>query len=120
MGQDFNTVLATLKDSTAEFDMAIMGATYRANMGYGGSNFWMSRWDKDPKEVELLNAAAASKNMEEAAVNYGAWCEYDNEMTPQFVLYFYNQGYAYNPKLVNYVVAPDEWFYNVETWYFEN
>lgn len=120
VGQDFNTVLATLKDSTAEFDMAIMGATYRANMGYGGSNSWMSRWDKDPKEVELLNAAAASKNMEEAAANYGAWCEYDNEMTPQFVLYFYNQGYAYNPKLVNYVVAPDEWFYNVETWYFEN
>lgn len=119
VGQDFNTVLATLKDSTAEFDMAFMGATYRANMGYGGSNTWMSRWAKDPKEVELLSAAAASHNMEEAAANYGAWCEYDNEMVPQFILYFYNQGYAYNPKLINYQVAPDEWFYNVEDWYFE-
>lgn len=119
VGQDFNTVLATLKDATAEFDMAIMGATYRANMGYGGSNTWMSRWNKDPKEVELLTSAAASKNMEEAAENYGAWCEYDNEMVPQFILYFYSQGYAYNPKLVNYEVVPDEWFYNVEDWYFE-
>ena len=119
VGQDFNTVLATLKDSTAEFDLAFMGATYRANMGYGGSNTWMSRWAKDPTEVKLLGAAAASRNMEEAAANYGAWCEYDNEMVPQFILYFYNQGYAYNPKLVNYVVAPDEWYYNVEDWYFE-
>jgi len=57
--------------------------------------------------------------MEEAAVNYGAWCEYNNEMVPQFILYLARQGYAYNPKLVNYVAAPDEWFANVETWYFE-
>ena len=119
IGQDFNSVLATLKSGTDEFDMAFMGATYRPNMGYGGSNTWMSRFNNDPTEVELLGAAAASHNMEEAAENYGKWCEYDNEMVPQFILYFYSQGYAYNPKLVNYVVTPDEWFANVETWYFE-
>lgn len=119
IAQDFNTVLAMQKDSTQKFNISTMGATYRANMGYGGSNMWMSRFAKDAKEVELLNAAAASHNMDEAKVNYGAWCEYQNEMVPQPILYFRSQGYAVNPKLVNYQPIQDEWFANVETWYFE-
>ncbi len=119
IAQDFNTVLAMQKDSTQKFNISTMGATYRANMGYGGSNMWMSRFAKDGKEVELLNAAAASHNMDEAKVNYGAWCEYQNEMVPQPILYFRSQGYAVNPKLVNYQPIQDEWFANVETWYFE-
>lgn len=119
IAQDFNTVLAMQKDSTQKFNISTMGATYRANMGYGGSNMWMSRFAKDTKEVELLNAAAASHNMDEAKVNYGAWCEYQNEMVPQPILYFRSQGYAVNPKLVNYQPIQDEWFANVETWYFE-
>ena len=57
--------------------------------------------------------------MDEAKVNYGAWCEYQNEMVPQPILYFRSQGYAVNPKLVNYQPIQDEWFANVETWYFE-
>ena len=119
ISQDFNTVLATLKSGTDEFDLAFMGATYRPNMGYGGSNTWMARFNKDPQEVALLAAAAASGNMDEAKENYGAWCRYDNEQVPMFILYFESQGYAFNPKLVNYVTTPDEWFPNVETWYFE-
>ena len=119
IAQDFNTVLAMQKDSTQKFNISTMGATYRANMGYGGSNMWMSRFAKDAQEVELLNAAAASHNMDEAKVNYGAWCEYQNEMVPQPILYFRSQGYAVNPKLVNYQPIQDEWFANVETWYFE-
>lgn len=119
ISQDFNTVLATLKDPTQEFDISTMGATYRANMGYGGSNVWMSRFDKDEKEVALMEAATGSKNMDEAKENYGAWCEYINEMLPQPILYFKSQGYAVNPKLVNYQPIQDEWFADVETWYFE-
>ena len=119
VSQDFNTVLATLKDQTKEFDLAFMGATYRPNPGYGGSNTWMARFDKDPTEVELLAAAAASANEEEAAENYAAWCQYVNEQVPMFILYFEAQGYAFSPKLVNYVTIQDEWFANVETWYFE-
>lgn len=119
VSQDFNTVLATLKDQTQEFDLAFMGATYRPNPGYGGSNTWMARFDKDPTEVELLAAAAASANAEEATENYAAWCQYVNEQVPMFILYFEAQGYAFSPKLVNYVTIQDEWFANVETWYFE-
>lgn len=119
VSQDFNTVLATLRDQTQEFDLAFMGATYRPNPGYGGSNTWMARFDSDPTEVELLNAAAASRNEEEAKENYKAWCQYINEQVPMFILYFESQGYAFNPKLVNYVTIQDEWFANVETWYFE-
>ena len=119
VGQDFNTVLATLKDATAEFDLAFMGATYRANNGYGGSTTWMARWQNDPTEKELLATAAASPSLEAAAENYAAWCKYDNEMAPMYILYFSNLGYAANPKLVNFETAPDEWFYNVQNWYFE-
>lgn len=99
--------------------MALMGATYRPNPGYGGSNTWMARFDKDPREMELLAAAAASGNEEEAKANYKAWCQYINEQVPMFIMYFESQGYAYNPKLVNYETIKDEWFANVETWYFE-
>ena len=119
VSQDFNTVLSTLRTPTEEFDMALMGATYRPNPGYGGSNTWMARFDKDPREMELLAAAAAAGNEEEAKANYKAWCQYINEQVPMFIMYFESQGYAYNPKLVNYETIKDEWFANVETWYFE-
>ena len=69
--------------------------------------------------MKLLNAAATSRNAEEAKANYTAWCKYVNEQVPMPVLYFEGPGYAFNPKLVNYVAIPDEFFTNVETWYFE-
>jgi peptide/nickel transport system substrate-binding protein len=119
IGQDFNTVLSTLRSRDQPFDMIYMGATYRSDPGNPGSNFWMSRFDTDQTYLNLLAAANNSHNDEEAKVNFRAFAEYVHDVVPQFILYSYNVGYAVNPKLQNYEPTQNEWFPNVETWYFE-
>jgi peptide/nickel transport system substrate-binding protein len=119
IGQDFNTVLSTLRSRDIPFDMIYMGATYRPDAGSPGANFWMSRFDTDQKFQDLLAAANGSRNDEEAKANFRAFSEYLHDVVPQFILYSYNVGYAVNPKLRNYEPTQVEWFPNVETWYFE-
>jgi peptide/nickel transport system substrate-binding protein len=118
-GQDFNTVLATLRTQTTKFQIGFMGATYRPNPGYGGSNLWMARYAAVPEAAELLKKANASTNDAEAVANYGEWAKYIHDTAPMAVLYFKSTGYAYNPALVNYAPTNTEWFPNVETWYFK-
>jgi peptide/nickel transport system substrate-binding protein len=118
IGQDFNTVLSTLRERNKHYEMIYMGGTYRLEPGSVGVT-WTSRFDTDPKYNELLAIANSSRNEEEAKVNFRAFSEYLHDVVPQFILYSYNVGYAVNPKLRNYEPSQVEWFRNVETWYFE-
>jgi peptide/nickel transport system substrate-binding protein len=118
-GQDFNTVLSTLRERDKRYEMIYMGGTYPPEPGATGSNIWMSRFDTDQKFKDLLVAANSSRSEEEAKANFRAYSEYLHDVVPQFILYSYNVGYAVNPKLRNYEPTQVEWFRNVETWYFE-
>jgi peptide/nickel transport system substrate-binding protein len=118
-GQDFNTVLSTLREKDKRYEMIYMGGTYQPEPGATGSTIWMSRFDTDSKFKELLVTANSSRDEEEAKANFRAYSEYLHDVVPQFNLYSYNVGYAVNPKLRNYEPTQVEWFPNVETWYFE-
>ena len=118
--QDFNTVLAALQNKTKDqkFDLAFMGASYRANIGYGGSNFWMARYD-DAKSKDLLKKGAVAPTEDAAKPIYQKWAKYINEEVPMCILFFEPEGTAFNKKLKNYSPVAYEWFPDVEKWYFE-
>ncbi|MBP2667612.1 MAG: transporter substrate-binding protein [Firmicutes bacterium] len=118
--KDFNTVLATLQNKTKDqkFDLAFMGASYRANIGYGASNFWMARYD-DATSKALIQAGSEAASEALAKPIYQKWARYINEEVPMFILFFEPDGTAYNPALLNYKPVMYEWFPDVEKWTFK-